>query len=285
MTDKNDKKKAGLHKEISSIFDGVPVPTNQGAARPHLGPPGPQPGQAGYDSPRPAHRGPENPQIPGGPQQFRPAGRPGAPARARAGAAATTAGQGALRQVTRKLFGPKEGVSVKRQIFMAILVPILLVVFIIVLMKVLGAPSSKKATWSPEPKPKPATTVTVSLADTGIDWQMPDPYPADLRDPMQLTDEMTAQIEAEAKGKSQTVAVTPGDTGATEQPPGTPQELLVKGILFSDDNPAAVVGARIAHVGDTVAGATIVKITRTEVEFKKDSESWTQTVEPQKLNQ
>ncbi len=285
MADKNDKKKAGLHKEISSIFDGVPVPSSQGMARPHLGPPGPQPGQAGYDSPRPAPRGPENPQIPGAFQQFRQAGRPDAPSRARAGAAATSAGQGALRQVARKLFGPKEGVSAKRQIFMAILVPILLVVFIIVLMKVLGAPSSKKATWSPKPKPKPATTVTVSLADTGVDWRMPDLYPTDLRDPMQLTDEMAAQIQAQAKGRSQTVAVAPGDTGATEPQSGTAQELVVKGILFSDDNPTAVIGTRIAHVGDIVAGATIVRISRAEVEFKRDSESWTQTVEPQNRNQ
>jgi hypothetical protein len=281
MTDKNDKKKAGLHKEISSIFDGVPVPSNQGMARPHLGPPGPQPGQAGYDSPRPVPRGPENPQIPGAPQQFRQAGRPGAPARARAGAAAKTADQGALRQVTKKLFGPKEGVSAKRQIFMAILVLILLVVFIIVLMKVFGASSSKKLPWSPKPKPKPTTTATVSLADTGIDWRMPEPYPAGLRDPMQLTAEMTAQIEAEAIAKTQAVATAQANVGPTEQQPDKPQqELAITGILFSQDNPTAVIGTRIAHVGDTIAGATIVKINLTTVEFEKDGKSWTQTLEP-----
>jgi len=272
MTDKNDKKKAGLHKEISSIFDGVPVPTNQGMARPHLGPPGPQPGQAGYDSPRPAPRGPENPQIPGGLQQFRQAGRPGAPAHARA----RTANQGALRQMTKKLFGPKEGVSATRQIVMAVLVPILLVGLIIALTRVLGAPSSK-STWSPKPKP----VATAGQADSEIDWQMPEPYPAGLRDPMQLTAEMTAQIEAEAIAKTQAVAVTPGDTGTTEQQPTKPQELAVTGILFSEDNPSAVIGTRIAHVGDTIAGATIVKINLTTVEFEKDGKSWTQTLEPQ----
>jgi hypothetical protein len=268
MTDKNDKKKAGLHKEISSIFDGVPVPSNQGMARPHLGPPGPQPGQAGYDSPRPAPKGPENPQIPLPLQQFRQAGR--------AGAAARTADQGALRHMTKKLFGPKEGVSAKRQIFMAILVLILLVVFIIVLMKVFGAPSSK-STWSPKPKP----VATAGQADSEIEWQMPEPYPAGLRDPMQLTAEMTAQIEAEAITKTEAVAVTPGDdTGTTEQQPAKPQELAVTGILFSQDNPSAVIGTRIAHVGDTIAGATIVKINLTTVEFEQDGKSWTQTLEP-----
>ena len=275
MADKSDKKKAGLHKEISSIFDGVPIPSNQGMARPHLGPPGPQPGQAGYDSPRPAPRSPENPQIPGGPQQFRQAGRPGAPAHARAGAAARTADQGALRQVAKKLFGPKEGVSAKRQIVMAVLVPVLLVALIIALTRVLGAPSSK-STWSPQPKP----VATVGQAGAEIDWRMPEPYPEGLRDPMQLTAEMTAQIEAEAIAKTQAVAVTPGDTGTTEQQPGKPQELAVTGILFSQDNPSAVIGTRIAHVGDTIAGATIVKINLTTVEFEKDGKSWTQTLEP-----
>src|SRR4030042_1537489 len=177
MADKNDKKKAGLHKEISSIFDGVPIPSDQGMARPHLGPSGPQPGQAGYDSPRPTPRGPENPQIPLPSQQFRQAGRPGAPAHARAGAAARTADQGALRQVTKKLFGPKEGVSAKRQIVMAVLVPILLVGLIIALTRVLGT-SSSKSTWSPKPKP----AATAGQADSEIDWQMPEPYPEGLRD-------------------------------------------------------------------------------------------------------
>lgn len=275
MTDKNDKKKAGLHKEISSIFDGVPVPSNQGMARPHLGPPGPQPGQAGYDSPRPAPRGPENPQIPVPPQQFRQAGRPGAPAHARAGAAARSTDRGALRQVTKKLFGHKEGVSAKRQIVMVVLVPILLVGLIIALTKVLGAPSSK-STWSPKPKP----VATAGQAGTEIDWRMPEPYPAGLRDPMQLTAEMTAQIEAEAIAKTQAIANAQANVGPTEQQPAKPQELAVTGILFSQDNPTAVIGTRIAHIGDTIAGATIVKINLTTVEFEKDGKSWTQTLEP-----
>jgi hypothetical protein len=275
MTDKNDKKKAGLHKEISSIFDGVPVPTNQGAARPHLGPPGPQPGQAGYDSPRPVPRGPDNPQIPGAPQQFRQAVRPGAPPHVRAGAAARTADQGALRQMTKKLFGPKEGVSAKRQIVMAVLVPILLVGLIIALTRVLGA-SSSKSTWSPKPKP----AATAGSADTEINWRMPEPYPAGLRDPMQLTAEMTAQIETEAIAKTQAVATAQANVGPTEQQPDKPQELAVTGILFSQDNPTAVIGTRIAHIGDTIAGATIVKINLTTVEFEKDGKSWTQALEP-----
>jgi hypothetical protein len=176
--------------------------------------------------------------------------------------------------MTKKLFGPKEGVSAKRQIVMAVLVPILLVGLIIALTRVLGA-SSSKSTWSPTPKP-----VAAGSADTEINWRMPEPYPAGLRDPMQLTAEMTAQIEAEAIAKTQAVADAQANTGPTEQQPAKPQELAVTGILFSQDNPTAVIGTRIAHVGDTIAGATIVKIDLTTVEFEKDGKSWTQTLEP-----
>jgi hypothetical protein len=177
--------------------------------------------------------------------------------------------------VTRKLFGPKEGVSAKRQIVMAALVLILLVVLIIILTRVLGVPSSK-STWSPKPKP----VATAGPAGAEIDWRMPEPYPAGLRDPMQLTAEMTAQIEAEAIAKTQAAANAQANVGPTERQPAEPQELAVTGILFSQDNPAAVIGTRIAHVGDTIAGATIVKINLTTVEFEKDGKSWTQTVEP-----
>jgi hypothetical protein len=177
--------------------------------------------------------------------------------------------------MTKKLFGHKEGVSAKRQIVMAVLVPVLLVVLIIALTRVLGA-SSSKSTWSPQPKP----AATAGQAGAEIDWRMPEPYPAGLRDPMQLTAEMTAQIEAEAIAKTQAVANAQANVGPTEPQPAKPQELAVMGILFSQDNPTAVIGTRIAHVGDTIAGATIVKINLTTVEFEKDGKSWTQALEP-----
>jgi hypothetical protein len=91
---------------------------------------------------------------------------------------------------------------------------------------------------------------------------------------------MTAQIEAEAIAKTQAVANAQANVGPTEQQPDKPQELAVTGILFSEDDPAAVIGTRIAHVGDTIAGATIVKINLTTVEFEKDGKSWTKALEP-----
>jgi len=282
MVDKNRKRKTGLHKEISSIFDGVPVPENQGVSRPQGGPGGPgglEPSPGGYNSPRPPVTGLQNPQIPSVPgshQPFRqPPARRAAAGRPKTSAAIRAVDQGLLRQMTKKLFKPKPGVSAGRQIMMVFSVPILLVVFILMMSKLLGTPSPK-TTWSAEPRP----ATPAGQSETEIDWQVPEPYPTTLRDPMQLTAEMTAQVEAEANAKTGAAGTGQTGPGATEPQAGKTGELTVKGILYSEDNPAAVIGARIAHVGDMIAGATIVKITKSSVEFEKDGKRWTQAIEP-----
>jgi len=170
MVDKN-KKKAGLHKEISSIFDGVPVTSDRTAARPHTGP---EQGQAGYDSPRPPIKPPQNPQIPGSYQRSE---QPGV-AHAKTGEATAAVGGGPLQQIVKKLFASKPGVSSTRQKATVLLVPVLAIVLVVVLAKSLGIPSLK----TKEPViPKPATPV--GAVTTGITWQKPEPYPTGLRDP------------------------------------------------------------------------------------------------------
>lgn len=276
MADKNNKKRPGLHKEISSIFDGVPVPSDRTAAKPHAGP---EQGQVGYDSPRPSAKPPQNPQIPVSHQQLsQPARVPGI-APSKSGEAASAVARGPLQRIAAKIFAPRPGVSPARQKATVLLVPVLAVVLVVVLAKSLGIPSLKTR----EPViPKPPTPV--AAVPTGIAWEKPEPYPTGLRDPMQLTAEMAAQIKVKADAEAQAKA----DALAQQQTvpdPTDPQvtkvgELTVKGILFSDDNPSAVVGARIAHVGDIIAGAKIVKINKKSVEFEKDGETWTRTVEP-----
>jgi type II secretory pathway component PulC len=55
--------------------------------------------------------------------------------------------------------------------------------------------------------------------------------------------------------------------------------LVVKGIVYSDDRPAAVVGNDIVFEGDTVGGAKVVKINQDSVEFQTNEKKWTQKVE------
>ena len=54
---------------------------------------------------------------------------------------------------------------------------------------------------------------------------------------------------------------------------------LVTGIVFSDDRPAAVVGSQVLYEGDIKQGVTIVRITKTQVQFEKNGMLWTQLVQ------
>lgn len=258
---KNDqKKKSGLHKEISSIFDGIPVPSDRTAPRPQAGP---QQSQAGYDSPRPPANAPQNPQIPGSHQRSK---RP---------EAAPAGNKGALQKVAKRIFGTKQDATPARQKMMMLLMPLLLVVFVVMLGRFVDIPF---LTTKEPVAPEAADSTPAVAVSSKINWQKPVPYPAGLRDPMQLTAAMTAQIKAKAdaiaaaEAQRQAIAAGPEETEVGE--------LTVKGILFSIDKPSAVIGTRIAHAGDVIAGATIVKINKNSVDFERDGETWTQTVEP-----
>ncbi len=54
---------------------------------------------------------------------------------------------------------------------------------------------------------------------------------------------------------------------------------VVTGIFYTDESPSAVVGCKIVHQGDTIDGAKVVGIDRSEVEFEKGGEKWRQKVQ------
>lgn len=49
-----------------------------------------------------------------------------------------------------------------------------------------------------------------------------------------------------------------------------PQKLSVSGIVHNEKNPSAIIEKQVYGVGDVVDGYTIVRISRTEVEFDKN---------------
>lgn len=269
--DKNNKKKAGLHKDISSIFDGVPIPNADGAQKAAGDPRASQANQSGSEI---SASSPLNPQIPSGKT---------AANQDKAGAATRGSRQGRFQQMSKKLFAPKPGVSTGRQKVMVVLVPILFIIMIIVLAKSLGI-SSRKPDRPVEPTQAAAVPVagsvsvpgSVSDPDTEIVWKMPEPYPTMLRDPMEMPVEMADRMKAEAQAKT----ISRIGTQTTESAIDRNGILLVKGILYSDDNPTAVVGTAIVHIGDKILDATVVKINKGSVEFEKDGKRWTQTLQP-----
>ena len=59
---------------------------------------------------------------------------------------------------------------------------------------------------------------------------------------------------------------------------GAPKHGVVNGILFSIENPSAVLDGQIIKEGDIVYGAKVVKIDRATVEFKRNGKRWKQWV-------
>jgi hypothetical protein len=53
-------------------------------------------------------------------------------------------------------------------------------------------------------------------------------------------------------------------------------KVALKGILYSEDNPSAIIDGKIVKEGDIINGIKVVKIHKDTVEFEKDGEKWTQ---------
>jgi len=152
-----------------------------------------------------------------------------------------------VKNIQDKLLAPKPGVDPKRQKLTLVVIPLLVVVLIVVLPQVLKKPARNIN------KTKQTDTPVVLKTSKDINWQIPELYPESLRDPM----------------KAGTVSTTKAVTG----------DIVVKGILFSLDNPSALIAEEIVHEGDQVLGATIIKINKDNVQFERDGQTWTQSVQ------
>jgi len=104
------------------------------------------------------------------------------------------------------------------------------------------------------------------VANVEIAWEIPPLYQPGVRDPMKLPEPP--------------VAAAPE---AVEEPEVAPKqtriELVVSGILYSQDRPAAIVDTQLVHEGQQISGATVKKIEKDSVEFEWKGKTWKQTVD------
>jgi len=226
-----EKPKAGLHKKISSIFDGIPVPKS--GSEQQL-PPLHQADFKGHIPPRPQMplRRPQSPPPrPRQPEVFIGTPKPGL-----------------FEDIIEKLAALKPPQLVDKQKIRILIVPILAIILILVLFRSFAG-SSKPVLQSPAPK------IVADVAGTGeaIIWQKPELYPVYMRDPTQLS----------AAGSYMT------GSGS----------IAVRGIVYSNDKPSAVIGTEIKHEGDMIGEAKIVKINNDSVEFSMNGKIWTQKVQ------
>jgi len=241
------RNRAGLHKEVSAIFDGVPIPSKQGTSQPRRAPGagrlGGVPPQTSV-APPPRLPSPSRPPVPEPPKPApvkQPEPKP--VAKVEKG----NPWQRKLNHIKSKLFAAKPGAKTGRQKAMVVMVPVLFVVLVMMISRAVITPSKSAAkTVSSE------STMNVARATRKTMWERPEPYPVGLRDPM-------------------TAAAAGGQTNRTGA-------IVVSGIVYSEDKPSAVVNGRIVYEQDEVSGAVVTKINRDSVEFEMDGEKWMQTV-------
>ena len=270
-------RKSGLHKQISSIFDGVPVPANSALSEDtevleELMEP------AAQDVPEATTPGadPQEPQPAATPQSSGPSlvqrmsgvplecdsvpvlqvGRP-MPTSKPEIVAKSSMGPSFSKQIKKAVFGAHSQLDA-RQKKTGVLVGILSIVFAAVLFVSLGGVGQTQATAANAAGSDLATSTQVTQK-TAQEWQRPEPLPQDLRD-------ATSPVMMRS-------GTTQGETAAEN---GT---LTVKGIVFSKNKPSASINNEILSEGQTFDGITIIKITKETVEFEANEKRWTQTVQ------
>lgn len=225
------KYNAGLHKDVSAIFDGVAI-TGCNAA--------------GAAASQNHNRVPASTAQPKHPLALM----------TRRNAPKKIAGQQWVLQtfsgIKNKLSNFFPSGDNPRQKILTILTPFLLIVFIwgvIHAFNTSPATTVKAKTFNPIPAPAGATQKK---------WEIPELYPSDIRNPMQFVSSASM-------------------TNTSSRP--RYEKVIVKGIVYSDDNPAAIIGSEIVNTGETVSGATVIKINEDSVEFEMNGQKWTQKVQ------
>lgn len=232
------KEKAGLHKKVSSIFDGTAAPGKHPA----------EPVSPGDAAPikldRPEHLDREVPSAP------KPVPRPAKPARAKTAAAPGP-------KVKAEPFGGLGDARQKKMIFM---IAVLFIVFTVMLYRMLKPALSGNGSEDVPKQVAAVETVMPSDSDIRINWQIPAPYPATLRDPMRLSSAAALAQGLAAGGGVEESRIDEG--------------IVVRAIYYSEQGRSAVIGDEIVYEGQEVLGATVIKITKDHVEFERNGRSF-----------
>ena len=171
-------------------------------------------------------------------------------------------GPGLWQQIKSKLFREEPGVANTKQKVMVILIPVLFIIMIFMFRQVLSkAPQETEGATNDD---TPAVTA-VSSGDE-IDWRIPEPIPMTIRDPI----------------KPGTRTVMPNDWQADSN---NLEMLSVRGIIYSQDKPSAVIGNKIVHLNDKIDNATVVQIDRDFVVFEKNGKRWKKKVAELEMEQ
>ena len=264
-------RKSGLHKQISSIFDGVSVPQS-GVSAEDADLSAELSGAQTQDTPDdrqetvPQTSGPSLVQrLSQDPSECDSApvtpvvqvGRPMPLLKSKAMSKSAMKPSFST-QVKKAVFGSRNTSLDPRQKKAATLVGILSLVFGVVMFVSLGG-VGKTHPVAADAASGDQVTQNQTTKKTAQEWKSPEPLPQDLRN---ATSPKMIRSGAQQEG-------TNAETGA----------LVVKGIVFSKNKPSAIINNQILSEGQAYNGVTIVKITKETVEFEANEKRWTQFVQ------
>ncbi len=246
------KRKTGLHKKVSSIFDGIAV-RKSGAAKSDESAGGRTDApREGEHSQRQSDFMPKD--VPVGPKQ--PRGGSGKGPGPTGGS-----GLGGLRGFGS--FGPIGVVGGRKRKITMVLMVALFVVLIVVLTSTFSRSLAKKKISGALEQATAAAEATTASSDVQIDWEIPPKYPETLRDPMETT---WAQDPETGEWMEETVVVIEDGEQRTLIDVG----IALRSILWAETGRSIVIGNEILYEGDEILGVTIKKINKDSVEFEKD---------------
>ena len=244
------KRKTGLHRKVSSIFDGVSVPKG---------------GAAGSDESAPGR--PDSPSE-GKPVQrqrdFMSKGVPSIPKRPKAGGGqglppAGGAGLGGLGEFAS--FGPIGAVGEKRRKTTMVLMVVLFVVLVVVLTLTFSRSLSRKKLVGALQQEGASAKTATARGDVRIDWEKPSEYPETLRDPMETT---WSQDPETGEWMEEAVVVMEDGQEKTLIDVG----IALRSILWAETGRSVAIGKEIFCEGDEIMGVKIKKI-KTALSLRK----------------
>ncbi len=226
-------RKAGLQKKVSSIFDGVEVPSK--SVRSAL---------AGSSDPGAGVDADSSERV--------------MPGKTPSGSGATDAvgNEAALSSAAAsesvKFFKSVSSGDLQRNRKMLVIAAVLMVFLVGVIVRSYVFGPAEKNSVSKSTASAKEIAGSISGGDV-VEWSVPEQVGENIRD----------------------ITVSGGRTVSSASAGG----FVVRGILLSEDRNSAIVGKNIVHIGDQIAGATVVSISRKTVEFERDGKRWMQQVE------
>ncbi|HUT31660.1 MAG TPA: hypothetical protein VMX13_17860 [Sedimentisphaerales bacterium] len=236
--------RAGLHKEISTIFDGVPLPRSGQVKQASHRPP---PGRIGYVPAKTPDTQPAAPEP-----------QPAAPRQApKTDTSLRTARRTSQKWSTRELFKPKAGISSARQKVAVLLIPVLLILLVVVLVHNSGITWQ----WGAEQQKPPPPKQTVARSGVAIGWEFQPAYSGGL-DPMARSI-VDPKVEEQTGGK----LVLTGIVIAKDR-----SYAIINGNIVEEGEQEPVSGATVRRISpNCVEVETDGRIVRLYVQVQQDS--------------